>query len=269
MWCPPPRLSHLNWPKKGSRWSKALSQVRSERREVLLAQGVHVHAVDQLDMLLGQLVDREAEPRMGGAGIVARHFTFGMQGIDPQANIETLPPRPRRLDDRAAAHDLLRRVEDDMVGQAQDFVEVVGLVGGRIGGDLAVIELAGQPRFPQARGADPVEIFADQRRDAPHRERLERGRAFLCRPGRGHRRGWPGWRAVWRRPPRRRGYRPGEVELGECAWVSGSGFHASRLAVLSIFAKHKWGGAARLFRPQLGLAADISARHRATERQLD
>ena len=38
--------------------------------------------VDEGDMLLGQLVDREPKARMRRAGIIARHFTFGMQRID-------------------------------------------------------------------------------------------------------------------------------------------------------------------------------------------
>ena len=102
----------------------------AQRFEILFAQRVHVQAIDQFHMLCRQLVDRKAQPRMRCARIITRHFTFGMQGVDPQANIETLPPRPRRFDDRAAPDNLLRRIEDDMIGQAQHFVEIVGLVSG-------------------------------------------------------------------------------------------------------------------------------------------
>ena len=62
-----------------------------ERLEILLAQGVHVQAVDQLDMLFGQLVDREAQPRMRRAGVIARHFAFGVERVEPQADIEVSP----------------------------------------------------------------------------------------------------------------------------------------------------------------------------------
>ena len=48
------------------------------------------------------------------------------------------------------------QIEDDVIGQAADFRQVLRLVGGAIGRDFAVVEFAGKPRFPQARCADPV-----------------------------------------------------------------------------------------------------------------
>jgi hypothetical protein len=110
-------------------------------------------------VLGGQLVDREAQPRMRRAGIIARHFAFGMQGVDPQADVKC-SPRARAGNDGAAALDLLGRIEDHMVRKPQDFVEILGLVGRAIGRDLAIIEFGREPRFPQAGCADAIEVFA-------------------------------------------------------------------------------------------------------------
>ena len=85
--------------------------------------------------------------------------------------------------------------------------------------------LGSEQRFPQTRGANPVEILADHRRHPPHRKRLERGQHLDPRPiadvgedgqvgaqasGVDHERG---------------GIDPREIELGEGARIAGSGFH--------------------------------------------
>ena len=196
-----------------------------QRREILFAQGVHVEAIDQRDMFFSQLVDGETEPRMRRARVIARHFAFGVERVDSQANVEALAARPRRLDDRAAPDDLAGRVENHVVRQAQHFIEIVGLVCGRIGRDLTVIELGGEPRFPQAGGADAVEILPDDRRDRPHREGLERGKHFYARLvadiGKDRQ-----VRAQFRGVHHEGGaIDPGKVEMGESAWVSGFSFH--------------------------------------------
>ncbi len=79
-----------------------------ERFEILFAQAVKMDAVDQRHMLFGQLVDRKAQPRMRGAGIIARHLAFGMQRIDPQPDVEIFAAQPRRFKDRRTAFDLHR-----------------------------------------------------------------------------------------------------------------------------------------------------------------
>ena len=147
----------------------------AQRREILLAQRVHVDAAHHGHVLFGQLVDGKAQPRMRRARIIARHLALGVQRIDPEAHVEMAAGGPRSIKDGRTAHDLLRRIEDDVIGQPADFREVFRLVGGAIGRDFAVVEFARQPRLPQAGCAHPVKVFADDRGDRPHRERLERG----------------------------------------------------------------------------------------------
>ena len=142
---------------------------------------MEMEAVEPLDMLLGQLVDGEAQPRMRGAGVIARHLTHGMERVDAQADVEGLAPVARGLDNIGKAFALHRRVEDDVVGQAADLLHVLFLVGRAEGRDLAVVMLARQHRFPQARCAHAVQIFADHRRDRPHRKCFQCGQHLAAR----------------------------------------------------------------------------------------
>ena len=146
-----------------------------ERREILLAQRVKVQPRDAFEVRDFQLIDRKAQPRMRRARIVARHFALGVERIDAQTHIERLTRRACRRDLARKARMLAGRVEDHMVRQPQDFRHIRRLVGCTIGGDFALVVLGRQPRFPQARRAYAVEVFADNRRHPPHRERLERG----------------------------------------------------------------------------------------------
>ncbi|MNT23282.1 hypothetical protein D3C72_1586960 [compost metagenome] len=142
--------------------------------EVLFAQGVDMQAVDALHVLRSKLRHREAQARAGLGRVVFGDLALGMFGVQPQADLEDLALGPRLGDQVGEARHLIRRVEDDVVGQAQDLGQILGLVGGRIGGQLALVELTRQPRLPQTGGADAVEVFPDDVRQRPHGKGLER-----------------------------------------------------------------------------------------------
>ena len=101
-----------------------------------------------------------------------------MERVDPQPDVERIAMRAGERDLRHKARELAGRVEDDVVRQAENFGQVVALVGRAVRRDLTLIMLGGEQRFPQARSAHPVEILADHRSDPPHRKRLERGQNF-------------------------------------------------------------------------------------------
>ena len=200
-----------------------------ERFEVLFAEIVEVDAVDSFQILFGQLVEREAEPRSGRGGIVFRHFAGRNLRIDAQAHVEILPRSARILEDQRGTLQLAGRIENHMVGQATNLFEFLGLVGGRIGRDLAIVELARQPRFPQARRACAVEIFAYDRRGRPHAEGLERGQhldfSSITNIGQNLAIG-----AQLRRVDHESGaLDTGEIEMGEGTRIACLSFHAALL----------------------------------------
>ena len=154
-------------------------EVRSQRlpcaregEEILLAQRMEMEPADTFEVLGLELVDREAEAAMRRARIIARHLALGVERVQPEADIE---PSAQPGEIGAEAVKLVRGVEDDMVGQPADLWQILGLVGGAVSGDLAAIVFSGKARFPQARGAHAIKVFANQRRGAPHRECLECG----------------------------------------------------------------------------------------------
>ena len=65
-----------------------------------------------------------------------------MHRIDTQADIEILARRTRIFEDQRGALDLLRRIEDDVIGQADDLVEVFGLVGRAIRKNISWVNIA-------------------------------------------------------------------------------------------------------------------------------
>ena len=149
-----------------------------EREEILFAQIVDVEAIHAFQMLRPQLVDRKAEPTMRLRGVIFGHFAFGMERVQAQADVEVHTVLACSVDDRLQACDLAGAVEDDMIGNAQNFGEIIGLVGGAIGRDLTTIFLSAEARFIDARGADAVKIFADDGPERPHGKSLERAQHF-------------------------------------------------------------------------------------------
>ena len=145
-----------------------------QRLEILLAQRMDMQTIDADQMVGRQLRHRKAQARTGLGRVVFGDLAFGMFGVQPQADLERLPFSPGLGDQIGEAGDLGRVVEDDVVRQTQDLGQVLRRIGRRIGGQLALVELARQPRLPQARGADPVEVFADHIGQRPHRKRLQR-----------------------------------------------------------------------------------------------
>ena len=145
-----------------------------QRFEILLAQGVDVQAVDPRQMLGTQLRHRKAEARTPLARVVLGDLGLAVLRVQAQADVEHLALVAGRGDQVGEARDLGRRIEDHRVRKPQDVGQVLGLVGRRIGGQVAVIVLAGQPRLPQARGADAVEVVPDDIRQRPHGEGLQR-----------------------------------------------------------------------------------------------
>jgi hypothetical protein len=146
----------------------------AQRREALFAQGVDVQTVDALEVFGAQLRDREAQARADLAGVVLGDLRLAVLGVQAQADVENRARRAGRLDQIGEAGDLSRRVEDHVVRQPQYLRQVLAPIGRAIGGQLAGEELAGQPRLPQARGADAVEILPNHAGQGPHREGLQR-----------------------------------------------------------------------------------------------
>ena len=144
-----------------------------QRLEPLFAQGVDVQAVDAVQMLGRQLRHRKAQARTQLAGVVLGDLALRMFRVQSQADVERLALGAGGGDQVGEAGDLVRGVEDDRVRQPQDLGQVGGLVGGGIGGQVALVELPRQPRLPQARGADAVEIFPDDVGQRPHGEGLQ------------------------------------------------------------------------------------------------
>ena len=135
----------------------------------------------------------------------------------------------RMFQDQRGAPHLAGRIEDHMVGKPRDLFQLFGLVGRAIGADLAIVELGCQPRFPQAGGAHAIQIFADDRRGAPHAEGFQRRQhldarlvanlredlAIGAQPGRIHHEGGR--------------IDAAEIELGEGARVTGFCFHGRQI----------------------------------------
>ena len=173
-------------------------------------------------MLWLQLVDREAQPAVRRAGIIARDLALGMQRIDPQAHVEAAALLRQQ---RAETGDLGGRVEDHMVRDPADLGQVLGLVGGAIRGDFTGVVCLGQPRLPQPGGAHAVEVFPHDRRHPPHRERLHRRQYLDPRPVADI--GQHGQIGAQARniDHEGRAIDPVQVEVGEGARIAGSGFH--------------------------------------------
>ena len=115
-----------------------------------------------------------AEPAVRLGRVVFGDLAFRMHRIEPEAEIDLASRGPRRLDFAAEASRLAGAVEDHMVGQGQHLGHVARLVAGAIGRDLAAEMAAAEPRLPQARRRDSVEILRDEVAERPHREGLER-----------------------------------------------------------------------------------------------
>ena len=145
-----------------------------QRLEPLFAQGVEMQTVDPLQMFRLQLRHGEAQPRAELAGIVFGDLGLGMFGIKAKADVESLAGRAGGRDQVGEVGDLGRGVEDHRIRQAQNLRQVVGLVGGGVGGQVSLVELPGQPRLPQARGADAVQILLDEVGQRPHRKGFQR-----------------------------------------------------------------------------------------------
>ena len=145
-----------------------------------------------------------------------------MHRVEAQAHVEA---RPMRLQQLAEALDLAGGIEDHVVRQAADLGQVLGLVGSAVGGNLASIMLRRQPRFPQARGADPVKVLANDRRHAPHRKGLHRRQHLDSRPVADigeDRQVLPQPRGI---DDESGAIDAGKIEVGESARIAGSGFH--------------------------------------------
>jgi hypothetical protein len=183
--------------------------------------------VDPLHHFGRQLVDRETEAAARARRVVARYLPGGDLRVDAQADIEILPRRTCIFEDQRGALDLLRGIEDDVIGQADDLVEVFGLVSRAIGADLAIVEFGRQPRFVKAGGADPVEIFPDDRRGGKHAERLQGGQHLDIRRVANVRQHLT-IRAQLRGVDDESGAVDAvQIELGESPRIAGSGFHQS------------------------------------------
>ena len=85
-------------------------------------------------------------------------------------------------------HDLLaepqplrQRVEIQMMGEITQRGDIRLVVGGRIGDDVFVEMVAGEPRLPQARGATAVEIVAQVGKRFPTGKALEREHELATR----------------------------------------------------------------------------------------
>ena len=148
-----------------------------------------------------------------------------MLGIEPQPEVELLAGGARGGDLGGKAAVLHRGVEDHRVRKPEDLGQVRGLVSRAIGFDDAVIMVATKLRFPQARGADPVEIFADHIAERPHGEGLEREQHLRARSVSDilQRRQIAADRGFVDDETGRRNAL--QVEMGKCPRITGSGFH--------------------------------------------
>ena len=209
-----------------------------ERFKGLFAQIVEMDPLDPFHVLLGQLVEREAEPRTGRGRVVFGDLAGRHLRIDAQADRNVTSTCRDMVEDQRGALHLAGRIEDHVIRQAADFLKLVRLERRGIGGDFTVVEFGRQPRFPQAGGRDAVEIFADDMGGRPHRERLERGehldrgaiaRGAVADVGQHLTIG----AQLCRVHNERRAVDAGKVEMGESARITGFGFH-----VRSLFSRH-------------------------------
>ena len=99
-----------------------------------------------------------------------------MFGIDPKANIHAI------IQERRKAPMLMRTVENDMIGYIDDLGHVSFFITSAIGRDFALVIISRETRFPEARTAYAIQIFANDRRHFPHRKCLHRTQYLGTRP---------------------------------------------------------------------------------------
>jgi len=90
MWWPPPRLSHLS----AFQHLEGLDQ----RVGVLLAERVHMEALHARRQRVGEVCARDAETRIGRAGVVNRAGLRGVLRVDAQARAHARETRVKGLE---------------------------------------------------------------------------------------------------------------------------------------------------------------------------
>ena len=112
-----------------------------------------------------------AEAGAGGAGIVEFDVDLGVLRVDAQAEGDLTSGGQRG---GLMALPLRRRVERDVVGDAEEVGELLVLEGRRVGVDFAAEFFAAEERLVDAAGGRAREVLRDQLRFAELREALER-----------------------------------------------------------------------------------------------
>ena len=180
---------------------------------------MEVQARNAFEMLCLQLANRKAKPRSGRAGIIFRNFALGMFGVNAKADIDAV------IQERRKTTMLMRAVENDMVRNVDDLGHVSLFITSTIGRDFALIIIPRETRFPKARTAYAIQIFADDRCDLPHGKSLHRAQYLSTRTQ-------FDVRQNGKIPPQRnlihhkggRGYAV-KVKMRKCAGIACLGFH--------------------------------------------
>ncbi len=142
---------------------------------ILLAEGVEMEAVDSVEGFVGELGGGNSEAGAGGAGVIDVGGDFGVFGVDAEAAGDGAGGI---LDGGAEFFPLGEGIENDVVGDGEDFAEIFFGIGGGADVDFAAEFLAGEPGFVDGAGGGAGEILADLRREAPHGESFERENDF-------------------------------------------------------------------------------------------
>ena len=120
---------------------------RGEIVRILLAEGVHVHAVQHLGDVFGQFVRCRPQPRKVAARVVdAVPSLGGKLGVEPQADLLS-----GRLCSRQKFSRLCRRIEDYVIDIPHQFVPLFFVVGRR-----KDVRLAAETRLAEARFVKPA-----------------------------------------------------------------------------------------------------------------
>ncbi len=173
MWCPPPKLTHSSPGRNSPNFASNAATVRASGGKSCSQR------VWKCSPLMPARSPRNcergnAEPRVRRARIVERVLALGLLRVHAQAEAELRPARARRAHERLEALPLRKGVEHHVVGDLQDLREIALGVGGREGVNFPAERVAPESRLVQAARAGAGEIPGDERREAPHRERLER-----------------------------------------------------------------------------------------------
>ena len=117
--------------------------------------------------ITGGTVVRDAASPLNGRYVFG-DFAFGMLWVDAQTYVNAV------IQERRKTAMLMRAVENDMVGNLDDFGHVSFFVTSAIGRYFAFVIITGKARFPKTGAADTIKIVANDRRDFPHRKSLHR-----------------------------------------------------------------------------------------------